>query len=214
MGRPERAGPLPPGGRHHDALLRGSERRPGACGSGARLYLSLTGSAQCVLGTVIDAYYRGYDCIMVEDCVATTSPPGGLENVLYNAGGVSVPCRRLWKSGLSDGNYRATASLRTLRGSLTRVHEWPPVVPRMTPHFGRGRSTAHWRMDGKESRKASGSEMCNIQCRRNTIYIHAHTRDVTTRRSSSVSWKGISGWWAAAQGRGSRFYGRLRCAYT
>ena len=43
-----------------------------------------------MLGTLVDAYYRGYDCITVEDCVATTSPAGGLENVLYNAGGVSI----------------------------------------------------------------------------------------------------------------------------
>ncbi|TFK77127.1 Isochorismatase hydrolase [Pluteus cervinus] len=41
---------------------------------------------QCVLGTFIDAYYRGYDCIMVEDATATTSPEGGYENVIYNSG--------------------------------------------------------------------------------------------------------------------------------
>ena len=44
--------------------------------------------AQCVLGTLVDAYSKGYDCIVVEDCVATKSPPGGLENVLFNASGV------------------------------------------------------------------------------------------------------------------------------
>lgn len=43
---------------------------------------------QCVLGTLVDAYFRGYDCIVVEDCIATTSPTGGLENVVYNAGNV------------------------------------------------------------------------------------------------------------------------------
>ncbi|CAL1695726.1 unnamed protein product [Somion occarium] len=40
---------------------------------------------QCVLGTLVDSYFRGYDCIVVRDATATTSPPGGLENVLYNA---------------------------------------------------------------------------------------------------------------------------------
>ncbi|KII94060.1 hypothetical protein PLICRDRAFT_99709, partial [Plicaturopsis crispa FD-325 SS-3] len=40
----------------------------------------------CVLGTLVDAYFRGYDCIVVEDTIATTSPTGGLENVLHNAG--------------------------------------------------------------------------------------------------------------------------------
>jgi len=39
---------------------------------------------QCVLGTVIDAYYKGYNCILVEDCTATTSPEGGQANVVYN----------------------------------------------------------------------------------------------------------------------------------
>ncbi|KAH9178689.1 Isochorismatase hydrolase [Lactarius sanguifluus] len=41
---------------------------------------------QCVLGTMVDAYYRGYDVILVTDTTATTSPAGGLENVVYNAG--------------------------------------------------------------------------------------------------------------------------------
>ncbi|KAJ6519790.1 Isochorismatase hydrolase [Mycena sanguinolenta] len=41
---------------------------------------------QCVGGTLIDSYYRGYDCLLVEDCTATTSPEGGFANVVYNAG--------------------------------------------------------------------------------------------------------------------------------
>jgi nicotinamidase-related amidase len=45
---------------------------------------------QCVLGTLLDAYFRGYDCIVVKDVIATTSPAGGLDNVLYNAGNVST----------------------------------------------------------------------------------------------------------------------------
>ncbi|KAI0669840.1 Isochorismatase hydrolase [Trametes maxima] len=51
------------------------------------LFFAGVNADQCVLGTLVDAYSRGYDCIVVEDCVATTSPAGGLENVLYNAGG-------------------------------------------------------------------------------------------------------------------------------
>lgn len=38
---------------------------------------------QCVLGTLADAYYRGWDCIMVEDCCATTTP-GGQDVTIYN----------------------------------------------------------------------------------------------------------------------------------
>ncbi len=38
---------------------------------------------------MVDAYFRGYDVILVTDTTATTSPAGGLENVIYNAGRVS-----------------------------------------------------------------------------------------------------------------------------
>ncbi|KAL1862627.1 hypothetical protein Daus18300_008424 [Diaporthe australafricana] len=31
---------------------------------------------QCVHGTLLDAYYQGYDCILVEDCCATKTPGG------------------------------------------------------------------------------------------------------------------------------------------
>lgn len=31
---------------------------------------------QCVLGTLLDAYYRGYDCILIEDSCATNTPGG------------------------------------------------------------------------------------------------------------------------------------------
>ena len=31
---------------------------------------------QCVLGTLLDAYYRGWDCIMIEDCCGTKTPAG------------------------------------------------------------------------------------------------------------------------------------------
>lgn len=49
------------------------------------LFFAGVNADQCVLGTLVDAYFRGYDCITLEDGVATTSPTGGLENVLYNA---------------------------------------------------------------------------------------------------------------------------------
>ncbi|KAJ3790975.1 Isochorismatase hydrolase [Lentinula aff. detonsa] len=40
----------------------------------------------CVLGTIIDANHKGYDCILVEDTTATTSPDVTYEAVLYNTG--------------------------------------------------------------------------------------------------------------------------------
>jgi hypothetical protein len=51
---------------------------------------------QCVLGTLADAYYRGYDVCLVENCTATTSPEGGLANVLHNAGNVGVSLLISW----------------------------------------------------------------------------------------------------------------------
>lgn len=50
------------------------------------LFFGGVNADQCVLGTLVDAYYKGYDCILVEDTVATTSPEGGYENVVFNAG--------------------------------------------------------------------------------------------------------------------------------
>lgn len=39
---------------------------------------------QCVLCTFQDASFRGYDCILLEDCCATTSPAFCTEATLYN----------------------------------------------------------------------------------------------------------------------------------
>ncbi|CEL58174.1 Peroxyureidoacrylate/ureidoacrylate amidohydrolase RutB OS=Caulobacter segnis (strain ATCC 21756 / DSM 7131 / JCM 7823 / NBRC 15250 / LMG 17158 / TK0059) GN=rutB PE=3 SV=1 [Rhizoctonia solani AG-1 IB] len=40
---------------------------------------------QCVLGTVTEAFSRGYDIVVIEDLVATTSPDGGKSSLLFNA---------------------------------------------------------------------------------------------------------------------------------
>ncbi|KAL0951235.1 hypothetical protein HGRIS_007953 [Hohenbuehelia grisea] len=50
------------------------------------LFFAGVNADQCVLGTLVDAYFRGYDCITLGDAIATSSPEGGLANVLYNAG--------------------------------------------------------------------------------------------------------------------------------
>jgi nicotinamidase-related amidase len=39
---------------------------------------------QCVLCTLQDANFRGYDCLLLEDCSATTSPDFCMEATLYN----------------------------------------------------------------------------------------------------------------------------------
>ncbi|KAI1308379.1 Isochorismatase-like protein [Xylaria venustula] len=40
-------------------------------------------SDQCVLGTLVDAYNRGYTCVMLEDCCATKTP-GGQDVTTWN----------------------------------------------------------------------------------------------------------------------------------
>jgi nicotinamidase-related amidase len=39
---------------------------------------------QCVLCTLQDANFRGYDCLLVEDCAATTSPDYCMAATIYN----------------------------------------------------------------------------------------------------------------------------------
>lgn len=39
---------------------------------------------QCVLCTLQDANFHGYDCLLLEDCIATTSPQYCLDATLYN----------------------------------------------------------------------------------------------------------------------------------
>lgn len=39
---------------------------------------------QCVMATLQDANFLGYDCILLEDCSATTSPPYCTQATLYN----------------------------------------------------------------------------------------------------------------------------------
>lgn len=77
-----------------------------------------------MLGTLVDAYYRGYDCITVEDCIATTSPVGGLENVLYNAGRVSSSSKdHAFHYAAADSISRATGLSQAQSGSLKRLLE-------------------------------------------------------------------------------------------
>ena len=56
------------------------------------LFMSGVNADQCVLGTLIDSYYRGYDVVLVQDATATTSPEGGYANVCWNVGNVRYQC--------------------------------------------------------------------------------------------------------------------------
>jgi nicotinamidase-related amidase len=38
----------------------------------------------CVLGTLMDANFKGYDTILLEDCTATTSPEFCMRATLHN----------------------------------------------------------------------------------------------------------------------------------
>ena len=39
---------------------------------------------QCVMCTLQDANFLGYDCVLLQDCTATTSPPFCMDATLYN----------------------------------------------------------------------------------------------------------------------------------
>ncbi|KZP01055.1 Isochorismatase hydrolase [Calocera viscosa TUFC12733] len=49
------------------------------------LFWSGVNADQCVLGSVVDAYSLGYDIVAVEDTIATNSPIGAKENLMYNS---------------------------------------------------------------------------------------------------------------------------------
>ncbi|QRV90742.1 isochorismatase domain-containing protein 2 [Ceratobasidium sp. AG-Ba] len=68
------------------AGVRGSELELELAKRGMRTLLFAGVNAdQCVLGTVTESFSRGYDTIVVEDLVATTSPDGAKSNLIFNA---------------------------------------------------------------------------------------------------------------------------------
>ncbi|WP_088890574.1 cysteine hydrolase family protein [Leptolyngbya ohadii] len=48
------------------------------------LFFSGVNADQCVFATLLDANFLGYDCILLRDCTATTSPDYCLSATLYN----------------------------------------------------------------------------------------------------------------------------------
>ena len=48
------------------------------------LFFAGVNADHCVLGTLMDANFHGYDTILVEDCVATTSPDFCMQATLHN----------------------------------------------------------------------------------------------------------------------------------
>ena len=48
------------------------------------LFFGGVNADQCVMATLQDANFLGYDCILVEDCTATTSPEYCWQATLYN----------------------------------------------------------------------------------------------------------------------------------
>ncbi|EJD07991.1 Isochorismatase hydrolase [Fomitiporia mediterranea MF3/22] len=49
------------------------------------LFISGVNADQCVFGTFIDAFYKGYDSILIQDATATSSPSYAFDMVLFNA---------------------------------------------------------------------------------------------------------------------------------
>ncbi|KAI1324791.1 isochorismatase [Xylariaceae sp. FL0255] len=53
-------------------------------GTGSRtLLFAGVNTDQCVFGTLADAYYQGFDCVLLEDCCATKTPHGN-EVTIWN----------------------------------------------------------------------------------------------------------------------------------
>jgi nicotinamidase-related amidase len=48
------------------------------------LFFAGVNADQCVIWTLADANFLGYDCVMLEDCCATTSPTFCWDATLYN----------------------------------------------------------------------------------------------------------------------------------
>ena len=48
------------------------------------LFFAGVNADHCVLGTLMDANFHGYDTVMLEDCVATTSPDFCMQATLHN----------------------------------------------------------------------------------------------------------------------------------
>jgi nicotinamidase-related amidase len=48
------------------------------------LFFGGVNTDQCVFGTLQDAHCYGFDCVLLTDCTATTSPAGAYESVVWN----------------------------------------------------------------------------------------------------------------------------------
>lgn len=59
-----------------DSILRNLDART--------LFFAGVNADHCVLGTLMDANFAGYDTVMVEDCVGTTSPDFCMQATLHN----------------------------------------------------------------------------------------------------------------------------------
>ena len=55
------------------------------------LFFAGVNTDQCVLGTLGDAYNAGWDCVLLDDCVATTTP-GAREVCLHNISVSGLRC--------------------------------------------------------------------------------------------------------------------------
>jgi nicotinamidase-related amidase len=70
---------------------------------------------QCVLCTLQDANFRGYDCLLLEDCAATTSPDYCLAATIYNVRqcfGFVVKSESVWAE-LADPARAVSAAARS-----------------------------------------------------------------------------------------------------
>lgn len=65
----------------------GSDLHPSLTSMGVQdLYLVGINTDQCVLHTMADGNFLGYNCVLIQNCCATNSPPHCEKAAIYNAG--------------------------------------------------------------------------------------------------------------------------------
>jgi hypothetical protein len=105
---------------------------------------------QCVLCTLQDASFRGYDCLLLEDCAATTSPEYCAQAALYNIRQCfgfstmgSLLCERLATApdqhSLIRKGFRRCLSPATMLPLRPIGRTSPPISPRSPAIPGNGK---------------------------------------------------------------------------
>jgi nicotinamidase-related amidase len=67
---------------------------------GIKTFFASVNTDQCVGGSLQDTFTKGYDCILLSDGAATTSPVSSQESIEFNCAkmwGFAMTCQSLWE---------------------------------------------------------------------------------------------------------------------